>query len=55
MKIAMSCNKTKECCKCNKPIYTNEIRRNRNNGTSEHLQCDCENLGSQCDTCDDYE
>ena len=43
MKIAMSCNKTKECCKCKKPIYTNEIRRNRNNGTSEHLQCEKDN------------
>jgi len=37
--IKFSCNKVKTCAKCKKEIYTHEIRKNRPNGTSEHLRC----------------
>ena len=39
--IKMSCNKVKKCAKCGKDIYTHEIRKNRNNGTVEHLRGQC--------------
>lgn len=41
MKIARSCNKVKVCAKCKKDIYTFETRKNRNNGTCEHLKGEC--------------
>lgn len=40
MKIATSCNKVKVCAKCKKNVYTFEKRKNRHNGTCEHLKCE---------------
>lgn len=44
MKIAMSCNKVKVCAKRRQNIYTSDIRKNRNNGTAEHLKCQVSDL-----------
>ena len=42
--IKRSCNKVKTCCKCRENIYSYETRKNRNNGTSEHLKCPVSSL-----------
>ncbi len=42
--IKLTSNKVKTCCKCRDNIYTFEIRRNRNSGATEHLQCDFSKL-----------
>jgi len=39
--IKFSCNEVKTCAKCDKDIYTHEIRNNRNDGASEHLKGQC--------------
>lgn len=44
MKIAMSCIKVKRCSKCGDNVYSFEIRKNRNNGTVEHLKCPVSDL-----------
>lgn len=41
MKIAMTCKRVKKCAKCKGKIYTFQARKNRHNGTAEHLKCEC--------------